>query len=60
MNLPRQRTLLLIWPEREADHSPPYNADFKNAWSYTSSWRGALLGTGTNLTSPLPPPTIGL
>jgi hypothetical protein len=24
-------------PGREADHSPPYSAEFKNAWSYTST-----------------------
>jgi hypothetical protein len=23
--------------EREADHSPPYRAKFKNAWIYTSA-----------------------
>jgi hypothetical protein len=23
--------------EREADYSPPYSAEFKNAWSYTST-----------------------
>jgi hypothetical protein len=25
------------WLEREADHSPPSNAEVKNAWSYTST-----------------------
>jgi hypothetical protein len=29
------------WPGREADRSPPSSAEVKNAWSYTSSWRGA-------------------
>jgi len=24
-------------PGREADHSPPSSAEFKNAWSYTST-----------------------
>jgi hypothetical protein len=24
-------------PRREADHSPPSSAEFKNAWSYTST-----------------------
>jgi hypothetical protein len=24
-------------PEHEADHSPPYGADVKDAWSYTST-----------------------
>jgi len=34
-------------PGREADHSPPSNAEVKNAWSYTStptntsSWRSS-------------------
>jgi len=27
--------LLVKWPGREADHSPPSDAEFKNAWSYT-------------------------
>jgi hypothetical protein len=36
------------FPEGEADHSPPSNAEVKNEWSYTStpknsSWRGAWL-----------------
>jgi len=26
-------------PEREADHSPPFSAEIKNAWSYTSTLR---------------------
>jgi len=29
-------------PEREVDHSPPFSAEVKNEWSYTSpppSWR---------------------
>jgi len=25
------------WPRCEADHSPPFSAEFKNAWSYTST-----------------------
>jgi len=25
------------WPKREADNSPPYSAEVKNAWSYTST-----------------------
>jgi len=25
------------WPGREADHSPTYNAEVKNAWSYNST-----------------------
>jgi hypothetical protein len=24
------------WPGRDADHSPPFSAEVKNAWSYTS------------------------
>jgi hypothetical protein len=37
-------------PGREADHSPPFRAEVKNAWrctsaSYTSSWRDAYLST---------------
>jgi len=24
-------------PEREADHSPPYNVEVKNVWGYTST-----------------------
>jgi hypothetical protein len=37
------------WPGRETDRSRPSSAEFKNAWSYTStppntpSWRGAQL-----------------
>jgi hypothetical protein len=46
-------------PWCEADHSPLSSAEVKNAWSYTStpntsSWRGALLSTGTSLPLPLP------
>jgi hypothetical protein len=46
-------------PGREAGHSPPSSAEVKNTWSYTStpntsSWRGALLSTGTTLPLPLP------
>jgi len=42
-------------PGGEADHSPPSNAEVKNAWNLplhpnTPSWRGAKLkSTGTNL-----------
>jgi len=25
------------WLEPEADHSPPFNAEDENAWSYTST-----------------------
>jgi hypothetical protein len=35
--VPGALSLGVKWPEREADHSPPYSADVKNAWSYTSS-----------------------
>jgi hypothetical protein len=35
-------------PGREADHSPPYGAEVKNAWSYTSTFsirfHGMVLG----------------
>jgi len=36
----------IMWPECEADHSPPSGTEVKNAYSYTSvhpmsSWRGA-------------------
>jgi len=34
--VPRTLTPWVKWPGREADHSPPSNAD-KNAWSYTST-----------------------
>jgi hypothetical protein len=34
---------------REPDHSLPSNAEVKNAWSYTPSWRRANLSTGTTL-----------
>jgi hypothetical protein len=42
----RAVSLLVKWPGREADHSPPSSAEVKNAWSYTStphtsSWHGA-------------------
>jgi hypothetical protein len=30
-------SLVVKWPELEADHSPPSSAVVKNAWSYTSS-----------------------
>jgi len=31
-------------PEREADHSPPSRAEFKNAWSYTSTPQYVFMG----------------
>jgi hypothetical protein len=34
---PIQWVLGALSPGREADHSPPYNAKVKNAWSYTST-----------------------
>jgi hypothetical protein len=41
-------------PGREADHSPPSNADVKNAWSYTSTppihFHGVLLKAQGNCT----------
>jgi hypothetical protein len=36
-------------PEREADHSPPYSAEVKNEWSYTSSPPIRLNGMMLNL-----------
>jgi hypothetical protein len=41
-------------PGRETDHSPPSNAEVRNAWRYTStlnmsSWHGTCLSTGTSL-----------
>jgi hypothetical protein len=30
-------------PVREADHSPPSNAEFKDAWSYTSTVPSVLM-----------------
>jgi len=43
--------LLVKRPGREAGHSPPYSAEVKNAWNYTStntsSWHGAYLSIGT-------------
>jgi hypothetical protein len=38
----------------EADHSPPFSAEFKNSGAipplpHTSSWRGNKLSTGTSL-----------
>jgi hypothetical protein len=35
--VPGALSLGLKWPGREADHSPPSNAEIKNAWSYTST-----------------------
>jgi hypothetical protein len=34
--VPRALLLGLKWPGREADHSPPPNAEVKDAWSCTS------------------------
>jgi hypothetical protein len=31
-------------PQREADHSPPYNDEIKNQWSYTSTFSICLHG----------------
>jgi hypothetical protein len=31
------RQNLVKWMGREADHSPPYSAEVKNSWNYTSS-----------------------
>jgi hypothetical protein len=33
-------TLVINWPEREADHSPPSGAEVKNGWSCRSSFHG--------------------
>jgi hypothetical protein len=30
-------SLVVKWPEREADHSPPSSAEVRNAWSYNST-----------------------
>jgi hypothetical protein len=40
----------LIWTEHKSDHSPPFRAKFKNAWSCTSapSHCGVLLKIGTD------------
>jgi hypothetical protein len=35
--VPGALSLRVKWPGREADHSPPSNAEVKNAWSYTST-----------------------
>jgi hypothetical protein len=35
--VPGELSLGVKRPEREADHSPPSNAEVKNAWSYTST-----------------------
>jgi hypothetical protein len=35
--VPGALSLGLKRPGREADHSPPYSAEVKNAWSYTST-----------------------
>jgi len=44
--LPRAVSTGIKWPEREANHSPPSSAEYKNTCSYTSiprmsSWHGA-------------------
>jgi hypothetical protein len=33
--VPVALSLVVKWPEREADHSPPSSAEVKNAWRYT-------------------------
>jgi hypothetical protein len=35
--VPEALSLGVKRPGREADHSPPYSAEVKNAWSYTST-----------------------
>jgi hypothetical protein len=35
--VPGSLSLVVKRPGREADHSPPSNAQVKNAWSYTST-----------------------
>jgi hypothetical protein len=35
-------------PEREAAHSSPYSAEFKNTWSYTSTPEVSLHGIALN------------
>jgi hypothetical protein len=35
--IPGALFLVVKWPGREADHSPPSRAEVKNAWSYTSN-----------------------
>jgi hypothetical protein len=35
--VPGALSLRVKRPEREADHSPPSNAEIKNAWNYTST-----------------------
>jgi len=46
--IPRALSLGVKRPEREAGHSPPSSAVFKNAWSYTSTplirLHGVMLG----------------
>jgi hypothetical protein len=48
--VPGAVSLGLKRPGREADHSPPSSAKFRNSWSYTSTlpiqWRGAQLKAG--------------
>ena len=36
--------LWVNWPEHEADHSPPYNAELNNEWSYASTFPICLHG----------------
>jgi hypothetical protein len=35
--VPGAVSLAVKWPGCEADHSPPYSAEVKNAWSYMST-----------------------
>jgi hypothetical protein len=35
--VPGTFSLGIRWPGRDANHSPPVNAEVKNEWSYTSS-----------------------
>jgi hypothetical protein len=36
------------WPGCVTDHSPPYSAEVKNAWSYTSNPPARLVGMVLN------------
>jgi len=52
--VPGALSLQVNLPGREADHSPPFSAEVKNEWSYTStlpdaSWRGVQLSTRITL-----------
>jgi hypothetical protein len=35
--VPGDISLVVKWPESEADHSPPYNVKSKDEWSYNST-----------------------